>query len=216
VKVPLRHVPAHYCTEVMQQLETMLDLGIITHSKSPWMAPAVFVPKTSGQLRICVDYRDLNKRTTKDPYPLTLQDEVQNRLAGSTIYSTLDLHSGYWLLPVNPADREKTAFCPGAGMGLYEFCRMPFGLTGAPSSFRRLMDKTLQGLPYVTIYLDDILVNSDCVETHAEHMRVVFRCIRDAGLKFRGAKYATWDMYFQLMACQLTPARCKTSQTGQF
>ena len=140
VKVPLRHVPAHYCTEVMQQLETMLDLGIITHSKSPWMAPAVFVPKTSGQLRICVDYRDLNKRTTKDSYLLALQDEVQNRLAGSTIYSTLDLHSGYWLLPVNPADREKTAFCPGAGMGLYEFCRMPFGLTGAPSSFRRLME----------------------------------------------------------------------------
>jgi len=131
---------------------------------------------------------ELNKRTTKDSYPLPLPDEVQNRLAGSTIFSTLDLHNGYWKLPVNPADREKTALCPGPGMGLYEFCRMPFGLTGAPSSFQPLMDKTLQGLPYVTISLDDILVHSDCVETHAEHMRVVFRRIRDAGLTLTGAK----------------------------
>ena len=98
-------------------------------------------------------------------------------------------------------------------MGLYEFCRMLFGLTGAPSSFQRLMDKTLQGLPYVTIYLDDILVHSDCVETHAEHMRVVFQCIRDAGLTLRGAKchiglssVRYLGTYFQLMACQLTPS----------
>ena len=107
----------------------MLYQGIIVHSKSPWMAPAVFVPKKSGQLRICVDYRELNKRTTKDSFPLPLPDEVQDRLAGSIIFSTLDLHSGYWQLPVNPADREKTAFCPGPGMGLYEFCRMPLGLS---------------------------------------------------------------------------------------
>jgi len=188
IRVPPRRVPAHYQTEVMQQLKTMLEQGIIVHSKSPWMAPAVFVPKKSGQLRICVDYRELNKRTTKDSYPLPLPDEVQDRLAGSIIFSTLDLHSGYWQLPVNPADREKTAFCPGPGMGLYEFCRMPFGLTGAPSSFQRLIDKTLQGLPFVTIYLDDILVHSDSVETHAQHLKVVFQRIRDAGLTLRGSK----------------------------
>ena len=74
---------------------------------------------------------------TKDTYPIPLPDEVQDRLAGSPIFSTLNLHSGYWYLPVNPVDREKTAFCPGPGMGLYEFCRMPFGLSSAPSSFQR-------------------------------------------------------------------------------
>ena len=152
------------------------------------MAPAVFVPKKSGQIRICVDYRELNKRTTKDSYPLPLPVEVQDRLVGSTIFTTLDLHSGYWQVPVNPADREKTAFCPGPGMGLYEFCRMPFGLTGAPSSFQRLMDKTLSGLPFVTIYLDDILIHSDSVATHAQHLKMVFQRIRDAGLTLRGAK----------------------------
>jgi len=108
---------------------------------------------------------------------------------GLLIFSTLDLHSGYWKAPFNPVDREKTAFCPGPGMGLYEFCRMPFGLAGAPSSFQRLMDKTLSGLPFVIIYLDDILIHSDSVTTHAKHLKIVFQCIRDAGLTLRGAKY---------------------------
>ena len=104
------------------------------------------------------------------------------------MFSTLDLHSGYWQLPVNPSDREKTAFCPGPGMGLYEFCRMPFGLSGAPSSFQRLMDKTLQDLSFVTIYLDDILVHSENEEAHKEHLHIVFERLLDAGLTLRGAK----------------------------
>jgi len=108
-------------------------IGIIIHSKSPWMAPAVFVPKKSGQPRICVDYRELDKRPTKDSYLLSLPDEMQDRLARSTIFSTLDLHSGYWQLPVSTADKEKTAFCSGLGMGLYEFFRMLFGFQ-APSN----------------------------------------------------------------------------------
>ena len=81
-------------------------------------------------------YHELNKKTVKDAYPLPLPDEVQDRLAGSTIFSTLDLQSGYWQLPVAPEDYAKTAFYPGQGMGLFKFCRMSFGLTGAPSSFQ--------------------------------------------------------------------------------
>ena len=94
------------------------------------MAPAVFVPKKSGQLRICIDYRELNKHTTKDSYPLPVPDEVQDGLAGSItgyIFSTLDLHSGFWQLPVNPTDREKAAFYPGPGMGLLNFVGYPLG-----------------------------------------------------------------------------------------
>ena len=132
IRVPPRHVPAHYRTEVMQQLKTILDQGIIVHSKGPWMAPAVFVPKKSGQLRLCVDYRELNKCTTKDSYPLPLPDEVQDRLAGSIIFSMLDLHSGYWQLPANPLNREKTAFCLGPGMGLYEFCKNAIWVNWGP------------------------------------------------------------------------------------
>ena len=96
IHVPPRRVPADYRGEVERQINEMLEQGIITQSSSPWMAPAVFVPKKSGDLHICIDYRELNKQTTKDAYPLPLPDEVQDRLEGSTIFSTLDLHSGYW------------------------------------------------------------------------------------------------------------------------
>ena len=188
VRVPPRRVPVHYRQEVERLILTMLEQGIIEESSSPWMAPAVFVPKKSGELRLCIDYRELNKKTTKDAYPLPLPDEVQDRLSGSTIFSTLDLQSGYWQLPVSPTDREKTAFCPGPGMGLYEFQRMPFGLSGAPSSFQRLMDKVLRGLPFVTIYLDDILVHSLSEGLHCQHLREVFERLAKAGLTLRGKK----------------------------
>ena len=82
----------------------MLKDGIIEESSSPWLAPTVFVRKKTGDIRICVDYRELNKRTVKDAYPLSLPDEVQDKLAGSVIFSNLDLQSGYWQLPVHVND----------------------------------------------------------------------------------------------------------------
>ena len=91
----------------------MLQQGIIEPNSSPWMAPAVFVRKKNGEVRLCVDYRELNKRTVKDAYPLPRPDEVQDCLMGSTVFSTLDLKSGYWQLPVHVDDQPKTAFCPG-------------------------------------------------------------------------------------------------------
>ena len=85
---------------------------------------------------MCGLYRALNKQTVKDAYPLPLVDEVQDCLSGCTIFSALDLQSGYWQLPVHPDDCEKTAFCPGPWLGLFQFRCMPFGLTGAPGSFQ--------------------------------------------------------------------------------
>ena len=128
-----------------QQIQEMLAQGIIEESCSPWMAPAVFVRKKSGEIRLCVDYRELNKKTTKDAYPLPLPDEVQDQLEGAKVFTTLDLQCGYWQMPVNSTDREKTAFCPGPGMGLFQFCRMPFGLAGAPSSFQQLKIRSSEG-----------------------------------------------------------------------
>ena len=166
----------------------MLAQGIIEESSSPWMAPAVLVPKKSGDLRMCIDYRELNKKTMKDAYPLPLADEVQDHLAGSTIFSTLDLRSGYWKLPVHDSDQYKTAFCLGPELGLFQFKRMPFGLTGAPSSFQRMMDKIFRDLPFVSSYIDDVLVHSSDVTSHRKHLEEVFRCLREAGLTLRGQK----------------------------
>ena len=129
-------IPIHYREEVLKQLQGMLDQGIIKQSNSPWMAPAVFVQKKSGEIRLCVDYRALNKRTSRHAYPLPLPDEVQHRLAGSTIFSTLDLQCGYWQLLVSPGDQEKSAFCPGPGMGLYEFVACHLGYQGHQGHFK--------------------------------------------------------------------------------
>lgn len=144
VRIPPRRVPAHYRDEVEHQIKDMLRLGIISESNSPWTAPCVFVPKKNGELRICIDYRELNKRTQKNSYPLPLPDEVQDRLGRSNIFTKLDCRKGFWQVPIHPDDQHKTAFSPGPGMGLYEFHRMPFGLTGAPATFQSLMDHVLR------------------------------------------------------------------------
>ena len=96
-----------------------------------------------------------------------------------------------WQLPVHTADRDSTAFSPGPGMGLFQFRRMPFGLTGAPASFQRLMDKVCRGLPFTTTYLDNVLVHSASMQEHAEHLRLVFERLASAGLTLRGKKCHT-------------------------
>jgi len=186
VRAPQR-IPGHYKQEV-EQIRDMLDQGIIEEGCNPWLAPTVFVRKKSGDIRLCVDYRELNKKTQKDTYPLPIPDEVQDKLARSKVFSTLDLQCGYWQMPVNPQDRHKTAFCPGPGIGLFQFKCMPFGLTGAPSSFQRLMNQLLRDLPFVTVYIDDILVHSANQRQHAQHLQQVFDHLSEANLTLRGSK----------------------------
>ena len=188
VKVPPRRIPANYCQDVERQIQTLLKDGIIEESSSPWLAPAVFVCKKTGDIRICVDYQELKKRTVKDAYPLPLPDEVQDKLAGSVIFSTLDLQSGYWQLPAHVNDRAKTAFFPGPGLGLYQFCKMPFGLSGAPASFQHLMDTILRDLSFVTTYLDELLIHSSSTEEHHRHLTTVFERLQSAGLTLRSGK----------------------------
>ena len=122
------------------------------------MSPPVYIRKKNNELRVCIDYRELNKRTEASAYSLPLPDEVQDRLGGATIFSKLDFRSGFWQIELDHHDIPKTAFCPGPGMGLYEFTRMPFGLNGAPSTMQRLMDKLLQGMSCAMGYIDDILI----------------------------------------------------------
>ena len=167
----------------------MLQEGVIEECSNPWMAPAVFIRKKTGDIRIYVDYRKLNKKTIMEAYPLPRPDEVQYRLSGSVMFSTLDLRSGYWQLPVNPADRCKTVFCPRPGLGLFQFCRMSFGLSGAPGSFQRLMDTLFRDFSFVTTYLYDVSVHSRTVVERKEHLRAVFDKLESAGLTLNDSKY---------------------------
>ena len=158
VKQPLRRLPHALRPTVDAQLDAMLKADVIQPSCSPWSSPIVLVKKKDGTHRFCVDYRQLNSLTVKDSYPLPRIDETLDSLSGAKLFSTADLASGYWQVPVSPDDRSKTAF--STARGLYEFKSMPFGLANAPSTFQRLMESTLAGLQWedCLIYLDDIIV----------------------------------------------------------
>ncbi len=159
---------------IQEEIQRMLAAGIIRPSTSSWSFPVVTVTKKDGKLRFCVDYRRLNAITKKDAYPLPLTDEVLESLANHRFYTNLDLHAGYWQIPVNDADVEKTAFV--VKQGIFEFTAMPFGLTNAPATFQRTMDQLLQSWigKGVMVYLDDICIYSNDLEEHLRLLEEVF------------------------------------------
>ena len=147
------------------------------------------VKKKDGALRFCVDFRQVNTATVKDAQPLPRIDDLLDSLQGARWFSTLDLKSGYWQVPIREADKQKTAFRTSGGR-LFEFNKVPFGLTNAPATFSRLMDRVLDGLAWSTClyYLDDVIVFSTTWEEHLRRLRQVFQRLRDANLKLSPGK----------------------------
>ncbi|KAG6572885.1 Gag-pol fusion protein [Phytophthora cinnamomi] len=137
-----------------ERVTKMLDAGIIEEGNGAWGFPVVLVRKKDGEVRVCVDYRALNKVTKKDVYSFPRIDEKLEALGRALLFSTLDLRAGYWQMRVAPEDRDKTAFT--TKKGLYRFVRVPFGLTNASSTVQRMMKGVLRGLTCL-VYLDDIV-----------------------------------------------------------
>ena len=171
---------------VLQEIKEMLDKGVIVPSKSPYSSPIVMVPMKDGTNRMCIDYRKLNEITTKDAYPLPRIGQTMDALQGAGYFSSLDLASGYWQVPVAEKDRHKTAFCKTEG-GLYEFVKMSFGLTNAPATFQRLMNEIFKEdfFKHNLFFLEDLLVYSETPAEHLEHLEKVFLKLRAAGLKLK-------------------------------
>lgn len=144
--------------------------------------------KKDGSWRFCVDYRKLNEITIKDVYPLPRIDDALSRLEGSSLFSIMDMLSGYWQVGVRDEDREKTAFITADG--LFQFRVMPFGLSNAPSTFQRMMDVMLAGLKWNTclVYLDDIVVFAPNFNEHLLRLESVLKCLRQANLKLKLSK----------------------------
>ena len=167
--------------EVSRQLQKMQDEGIIQPSNSPRASPIVMVRKRDGSHRFCVNYRELNRVTKLDTYPLPRVNDQLDQLGESRFFSTLDLASGYWQIRVAPGSREKTAFV--VPNRFYEFRVMSFGLSNAPAVFQRLMQRVLMGLnlqggqAFVSVYTDDIVVYSRTLEEHLTHLRLVLERI---------------------------------------
>ena len=184
---PRRLSPAERQT-VDKMTAEMVNDGVVEPSESPWASPIVLVNKKDGSVRFCVDYRALNKVTKRDVYPLPRIDDLLGALEGMRYFSSLDLKSGYWQIPMAEADKEKTAFItPG---GLYQFRVMPFGLTNAPATFQRMMDLVLAGIKWqhCLVYLDDVLVFSRTFDEHLSHLASVFDRLRKAGLRLAPKK----------------------------
>ena len=166
-------------------MKDILQKDIIQPSTSPWASPIVLVKKKNGSFEFCIDYRKVNSITKKDAYPLPRVDETLDTLAGSQWFTTLDLLSGYWQVQLNEADREKDSFT--THQGLFEFKRMPFGLSNAPATFQRLMDLVLSGLQWsrCLVYLDDIIIVGRSFEEHLSNIQVVFQRL---GLRVKPSK----------------------------
>ena len=163
-------------------VEENLTKGFIRATSSPHGAPVLFVRKPDGKLRLCVDYRGLNRISKKDRYPLPLISDLLATAGKARIYTTLDLRHAYYLVRIAEGDEWKTAF--RTRYGSFEWLVMPFGLTNAPAAFQRFMNDIFSDMldVHVIIYLDDILVYSDDPKEHKKHVREVLRRLRQNGL----------------------------------
>ncbi|KAK9057437.1 hypothetical protein SSX86_022272 [Deinandra increscens subsp. villosa] len=190
-RAPYRLAPTEM-QELMKQLQELLDKGFIRPSVSPWGAPVLFVKKKDGSLRMCIDYRELNKLTVKNKYPLPRIDDLFDQLQGASWFSKIDLRSGYHQLKVKEEDVPKTAF--RTRYGHYEFLVMSFGLTNAPAAFMDLMNRVCRPMldRSVIVFIDDILVYSRSKEEHAQHLREVLETLRREKLYAKFSKCAFW------------------------
>ncbi|KAD3640173.1 hypothetical protein E3N88_29396 [Mikania micrantha] len=197
-KAPYRLAPTEM-QELSNQLQELLDKGFIRPSFSPWGAPVLFVKKKDGSFRMCIDYRELNKVTIKNRYPLPRIDDLFDQLQGSSYYSKIDLRSGYHQLRVQEGDIPKTAF--RTWYGHYEFLVMPFGLTNAPAVFMDLMNRVCK--PYldkfVIVFIDDILIYSKTQEEHANHLRRVLELLKKEQLYVKLSKCDFWIREVQFL-----------------
>nr|GEZ79349.1 putative reverse transcriptase domain-containing protein [Tanacetum cinerariifolium] len=190
-EAPYRMAPIEL-KESKEQLQELLYLGFIRPSVSPWGVPVLFVKKKDGSMSLCIDYRELNRVTIRNRYPLPQIDDLLEQLQDAKFFSKIDLRSGYHQLRVKEQDIPKTAF--RTCYGHYEFLVMPFGLTNAPALFMDLMNRIIHEYldKFVIVFIDDILVYSKTKEEHEEHLRIVLGTLRQKKLYAKFSKCEFW------------------------
>jgi hypothetical protein len=174
--------------EVKHYLEDLLNKNFIRRSKSPYSSSVVCVRKKDGTMRLCVDYRALNKKTIQDKHPIPRIQETLDNLGGNSWFSTLDQGKAYHQGFVSQDSQPFTALV--TPWGLYEWVRIPFGLTNAPASFQRFMEGCLGDLrDQICIpFLDDIIIFSKSFEEHIEHVRLVLQKLQQHNVKLKPGK----------------------------
>lgn len=189
IYIPAYRLPHSHKAMVETLVKDMLKEGVIQHSCSPWNSPLFLVPKKDKSFRPVIDFRRVNTATVDDHYPLpVLSDLLMSLGRGNRIFTSLDLLSGYWQVPLTADSREITAF--STPQGHYEWLRMPFGLKTAPLTFQRLINSIFSGMLGTTVfaYLDDLIIASKDPKTHLDNLKLVFHKLQEAGLKVKLVK----------------------------
>jgi len=178
---PYRMAPAKL-VELKKQIEGLFEKQFRRSSASPWVAPVLLVKKKDGDSRLCVDYRQLNKLTIKNKYPLPRIDDLMDQLHGALVFSKIDLRSGYHQILVKAENVEKTAF--RSRYGHFKYVVMLFDVTNAPTLFMDYMNRIFRPFldKFAVVFIDDILIYSRTHEEHAEHLRIVLGILRDKQL----------------------------------
>lgn len=211
IREPPRRIPLYKRKALQEEVKKLEKNGLIEKSMSPWSSQTVMVQKKDGSWRMCVDYRKLNEKTIKDAYPLTRIDENLDALEGSKYYSSLDLDMAYHQVPLEEADKEKTAFATPRG-GLFHFKTMPFGLCNAAGTFSRIIERTLEGLQWevAVLYLDDIVVIGKSFEHHLANLQKVFDRLSSANLKLKAKKCNLLQKEISFLGYSVSEAGVKT------
>ena len=186
--IPAYRLPHSQRATVDKAVQEMLEQGVIEESTSPWNSPLLLVPKQDGTWRPCIDFRQLNKVTVPDRFPIPVLSDLLRSLGRNKVFSTLDLLSGFWQVPLDSESRPLTAFTTPTGH--YEFVCMPFGLHSSPITFSRLMNAVFRSIigTEILVYLDDIVVMSPDVASHLERLEHVLIKLQGANLKLKLAK----------------------------
>lgn len=174
---------------VCEELDKMLQLGVVEPSKSDWSSPILLVDKPDGSKRVCVNFKKLNSVSKKDAYPLPQVTTILDRLRDACYMSSLDIKSAFWQIPLDPSSREKTAFTV-PGRGLFHFVTMPMGLSNAPATWQRFVDNVLGAdlEPYCFVYLDDIIAVTPTFEKHMEVLAEILKRIKEAKITLNKEK----------------------------
>jgi len=196
------------------ELRKWLDEDAIEPSKSPWAAPVLFVPKKDGRMRFCVDYRKLNAVTVRDLYPLPRIDDCIDTLGEAVIFPTLEAYSGYHQLSIAKQDRYKTAFVTHHGQ--FQWKRMPFGLSTAPVSFQRALDMILTQFKWKTclVYLDDVIIFSNSVEEHIQHVDEILFALSEAGVTLKISKCRFFTRKVEYLGHFISPGSLEADTTN--